>query len=177
MPTQTAPVEDSVAKVNNELAVGSDLEFQKRWWRFEKFIWVLFTLIVVLNLLGGFGRGWLAKARMSAEDGSLTLTYERIARFSSPSRLQVELGPGTIRDGKIELWVSDSLVKALGNQRVIPEPVSSQVGTGGILYTFAAAGVPASVEFSLEPSSLGRQELTLRVPGKSPVTSKIFVMP
>ncbi len=70
MVTQThlKPVEDSVAKVNDEIAVGEDLNFQRRWWRFENAAWMFFGLIILLDLAGLFGRGPLprrsAKRRM-----------------------------------------------------------------------------------------------------------------
>ena len=56
------PVEESVSKVNDEVEVGEDLDFQRKWWRFENFAWVIFSLIIVLDLCGVFGRGPVAKA-------------------------------------------------------------------------------------------------------------------
>jgi hypothetical protein len=56
------PVEDSIAKVNDEVAVGEDLDFQRKWWRFENAAWVVFTLIIILDLSGLFGRGPIASA-------------------------------------------------------------------------------------------------------------------
>lgn len=41
------PIEDSVSKVDDAIAVGEDLNFQRRWWRFERAIWVAFALILV----------------------------------------------------------------------------------------------------------------------------------
>jgi hypothetical protein len=38
MPSSAKPVEHTIEKVNDEIAVGSDLEFQRRWWRFERVI-------------------------------------------------------------------------------------------------------------------------------------------
>ena len=54
MPSQapTKPVEDTISKVNDEIAVGSDLEFQRKWWRFTHLIWIVFTAIVIADLLG-----------------------------------------------------------------------------------------------------------------------------
>jgi hypothetical protein len=176
-PPKTKPVEDTVAMVNNELAVGADLKFQRRWWRFERVIWVLFTLLVILDLAGAFGRGYLANGHARTSDGSLDVHYERIQRFSTPSILRVEFGPGAIDKDKVRLWVSDSLVKALGTQRVIPQPSDSVLGNGGILYTFPATRTPLSVEFALEPASLGATNLVLKVPGRDELKTKIFVMP
>ena len=82
--TRTAPVGDSVAKVDNELAVGEDLRFQSKWWKFEKWVWRFFALVVLADLLGAFGRGPLANAHFTSPDGALAIRYERIERFLHP---------------------------------------------------------------------------------------------
>lgn len=175
MPTK--PIEDSVAKVNDELAVGSDLDFQRGWWRFERAVWVLFALIVIADLLGCFGRGFLAKAHIQTADGSLDLKYERIERFSTPSILTVKFGPNAIHDGKVQLWASDSLVTHLGNQRVVPEPAESVLDNNGILYTFPTRPRSDTVGLALEPAAPGLYDLELRVPGYELLKARIFVVP
>ncbi len=174
---QTRPVEDSVSKVNDEVAVGENLEFQRRWWRFERIIWSVFLLILIADVLGCFGRGPLAKARTATSDGSMNITYERVERFGTPSILTIHFGKSAIRDGKVQLWVSDSLIKELGNQRVVPQPASSTLDGKGILYTFPVTPHPNSIEFALEPSSPGIFSLTFRVPGMQEADIKIYVMP
>ncbi len=173
----THPVEDSVSKVNDELAVGSDLKFQQRWWKFERIIWTIFTIFIALNIAGLFGRGPLAKARMRAADGSIDVHYERIERHQSPSVLSVQFGPNAIHDGKVQLWVSESLIRTLGNQRIAPQPETSALDRGGILYTFPATTPPVSVEFALQPASSGTANIALGVPGMRRVSAKVFVMP
>ncbi len=173
----TQPVEDTVPKINDELAVGEDLDFQRKWWRFEDGVWILFALIILLDLAGAFGRGPLAKVHAKTNDGTIQVGYERVERFSTPSILTVHFGSNAIHDGKAELWVSESLLKGLGNQRVIPQPVSSTIGEGGVLYQFDASHTPASAEFALEPSKPGIYDLTLGVPGAQQLALKIFVMP
>jgi hypothetical protein len=105
------------------------------------------------------------------------IRYERIERFSTPSILTVNFGPHAIRDGKVQLWISETLVKGLGNQRIVPQPASSVLSRGGILYTFPAGQVPASVEFALSPSSIGVNQLRLFVPGFADANIKVLVMP
>lgn len=173
----TKPIEDSVPQVNNEVAVGSDLQFQRRWWVFERAIWILFTIIVIMDLCGFFGRGPMANARVRTTDGSIDLKYERVERFSTPSVMTVQFGPDAVKDGKVQLWVSDSLVKALGNQRVVPEPAQSAIGGGGFLYTFPANPGPASLEFGLEPIAAGIKHLEMRVPGHQELHLTVYVMP
>src|SRR4051812_27064190 len=151
MPSQLTPVDDSIEKVNDEIAVGSDLEFQHRWWRFERVIWTLFGLLILLDLLGFFGRGPFAKTHRRTSDGTMDVQYERIERSATPSILIIQFGPSAIREGKVRLWASETMVKALGAQRVIPEPSASAIGDGGISYTFSAGTAPASVQFALQP--------------------------
>src|SRR5436309_3501365 len=119
------PVEDSVPKVEGDVAVGEDLEFQRKWWKFEKIIWPILMVIVLVDPLGGFGRGWLAKAQRSTPDGALTLDYERIARASTPSVMTFKFGQNAIHNGRIILFVSESVVKPLGAQRIAPQPAIS----------------------------------------------------
>jgi hypothetical protein len=89
MAAKTEPVTDSVPKINDEVAVGEDLEFQRSWWRFERCVWILFAVLVFLDVLGVFGRGPLAKAHAEAADGSMKIDYERVERFSTPSIMTV----------------------------------------------------------------------------------------
>jgi hypothetical protein len=176
-PAPTHPVEDSVPKVNNEVAVGADLEFQRRWWRFERTVWVVFVLIILLDLLGFFGRGYFAKSEMSTSDGTLKVQYERVERFRTPSILTVQINPSAVHDGKAQLWVSQSLVKPLGNQRIIPQPATSTVGKDGILYTFPVMKDSAMVEFALEPGSAGIYPLEMGVPGSETLRATVVVVP
>jgi hypothetical protein len=162
---ETVPVEDTVAKVGNELAVGEDLQFQRKWWRFEKVAWLLFLIIVLLDVAGLFGRGPLAKASAVSSNHLMQINYERIERFSTPSILTIHFAPEAVQNGQIHLWVSDEVVKDLGNQRVIPQPASSRTGNGGIFYTFPSTPTPNSVEFALEPASPGVTHFQLRVFG------------
>lgn len=175
--TISKPVEDSISKVNNEIAVGSDPEFQRRWLRFEHGLWVVFTLLVVLDLLGFFGRGYMAKAKAHTADGTLAVQYDRIARYSTPSIMTVQFGPSAIHAGKVQLWVSEDVIKKLGTQRVVPQPASSVIGQGGVLYTFPVTAPAVSAAFQLEPTSPGMFEVLLRVPGGNEVRRKILVMP
>lgn len=164
-PTQTAPVEDSVAKVGDELAVGEDLEFQRKWWRFEKIVWIVFLIIVLLDLAGVFGRGPVASVHRRSSNHLMLIDYERIQRFSTPSIMTIHFDPAAVKDGKIQLWVSDSLVKELGNQRIVPQPISSVIGNGGILYTFGSSPLPDSIGFALQPSNPGIWHFQMHIPG------------
>jgi hypothetical protein len=171
------PVEDSVAKVNDEVAVGEDLDFQRKWWRFENTVWVVFALIIVLDLCGLFGRGPIAKAERRSADGAIDVKYERIERTDSPSILTIQFAQSAIQNGKIQLYVSSSLVKQLGTQRIIPAPQDTLIGEGGLTYTFPASRTPASVDLALQPAGPGIFDFTVGVAGGQPVHAKVVVVP
>ncbi|HEY3627113.1 MAG TPA: hypothetical protein VGL00_12540 [Terracidiphilus sp.] len=173
-----SPVIDSVPKVNHEIAVGEDLEFQRKWWAFERLVWVFFGLVLLLTLLGVFGRGWLAKTQKSSADGELSLKYDRIQRTGTPSDLTIEFGADAIRNDEINLYVSESLISKLGALRISPQPEKSILGDGGVTYTFPAHGYPASVVFSLQPSGPGSFTFRTSLPARgSSVQAKVVVVP
>ena len=171
------PVHDSVPKIDDTVAVGEDLDFQRRWWHFERTIWIFFLFILLADVLGVFGRGYLSKAELRAPDQSLFVKYERTERASTPSIMTVELGPAAVHDGKIQLFVSESLIKELGNQRISPQPASSVLSRSGITYTFPVASAPAIVEFAMQPSFPGLHSFTLQVPGSPAVHARVLVVP
>jgi hypothetical protein len=173
----TKPVEDSVPKIDGSVAVGEDLEFQRRWWRFERIIWSFFGLVIVCDLLGLFGRGYLAKAQRNTADQTIQLKYERVERVNAPSVMSISFGPSAIRNGEIHLFVSESVVKELGARRLIPEPASSTVGDGGVTYIFPATTLPATVEFELSPAHPGIPSFTAGVVGAEMVKAKVTVLP
>jgi hypothetical protein len=173
----TKPVEDSIGRVNEEVAVGEDLDFQRKWWRFENFSWIVFTLIIVLDLAGVFGRGPLAKAERRSTDGSIDVKYERIERTDSPSIMSLQFGPQAIHDGRVMVYISQSLVKELGTQRVIPDPERTTLGDGGLTYTFPISKTPASVDLALQPSGPGIYRFKVGVAGDQPVEARVVVVP
>ncbi len=169
------PVEDSVPKINDEVAVGEDLVFQRRWWKFESVMWSLIAILLLLNFLGVFGRGPAAHA--SLQNDALSIKYERVERFGTPAIFHVLFAPDVMSKGKVELFVSQSVVDELGAQRVIPAPLESAVGAGGITYTFAAGQAPGSVEFALQPARAGIYHFTVGIPGSAPLSGRIIVVP
>ncbi len=172
------PVRDTdVSKVDNEIAVGEDIEFQSRWWRFERFVWSFFLLVLVADLSGALGRGPLANAKRTAPDGSLKVNYERVERANSSSIITILPQPSAVHNGSLQLFVSDSVVQKLGAQRVIPQPTQSVLGHGGITYTFPVSAQPMLIQIELKPSFIGLQRFTIGVPGGEPVGASAFVLP
>jgi hypothetical protein len=173
----TTPVRDTVPKVDDTVAVGEDLRFQRRWWTFEKLIWKVFLVLIIADLLGLFGHGWLAKGKASTPDGALSIDYERVERASTPSTMTLHFGPGAIRDDRIRVHVSNTVVKGLGAQRIAPQPATSAIGEDGIDYEFPATGSPAQVEIQLQPTTPGLQTFRIRIPDRPAIEARVLIMP
>ena len=174
----TSPVLDSVPKINEEVAVGEDIAFQRRWWIFERIVWIFFAIILVMTLLGCFGRGYLAKAKLHSTDDGIVAKFDRVQRTGTPSDMTVVLGNNAVRNGEARLFVSESLINKLGAQRISPAPEKTFIGDKGLTYVFPALQTPATVIFSLEPSGPGKFPFTLTLPdSQSTVQAEIYVVP
>src|SRR3954470_17781516 len=102
---------DHIPRVENAVTVGEDLEFQRRWWRFEKAAWLVLLIVLIADALGAFGRGWLANGERVTSDGTLRIHYERIERTGTASKLEILFGPSAVHDQKVRLLTSESAVK------------------------------------------------------------------
>jgi hypothetical protein len=174
----TDPVSgNEVPKIDDAVAIGEDLKFQERWWKFEHVVWWFFLLILLADVFGVFGRGWAAKAKLMEPKSGMFVDYERVERASTPSIMKIQFGPDSVVNGQIQLFASESLVKELGTQRVVPQPEHSVIGNGGITYTFPAQGGVQDVQLQLEPSFPGVHKFTLQVPGKQAVGGRVLVVP
>jgi hypothetical protein len=171
------PVTDSVAKIDGELAVGEDLNFQRRWWRFERAVWVFFVAVIALDLAGAFGRGPLANAAASSSDHSIDATYERIERVGTPSLMTIRIKQSPSSQPYVELFVSDTAVSGLGLQRVIPAPQTTSLGGGGLTYRFPIGPLPAVVRLEFEPVSAGFYQVAVGTPGRAPIPMTVAVVP
>lgn len=171
------PVTDSVAKINEELAVGEDLSFQRRWWRFERVMWLIFVLVLILDLAGALGRGPLANAAASSRDHAIEAQYERIERAGTPSMMTVKIKDQPTSQPFIELFISDSAVSGLGLQRVIPAPQTTTLGDGGLTYRFPRESLPAIVRFEFRPVAAGWYHLAVAADGQAPIHVSVAVLP
>lgn len=173
----TTPVNDDVPRYNDEVAVGEDLEFQRKWWKFENTVWVIFGIVILCDVLGLFGRGWAVQARARTPDGAAELSYERMERAFTPSVMSLEINQSAIHNGQVNVYVSGSVVKDLGAARISPQPLKAIIGRGGYTYVFPATAGPATVQIALSPPSAGLTKFRVQVAGSEPIDASVFVFP
>lgn len=140
-------------------------------------LWTVFCVILLCDLVGVFGEGYVSKSRRTTPDGTLSLEYNRTMRSGTPSLLLLRFGPAAVHDGKISVYLSDPVVKELGAERIIPQPERSTLGNDGVSYTFPAAHGPWDVQIQLAPKSAGSHSFRIQVFGAEPIDAKVFVFP
>lgn len=166
-----------IPRYNDEVAVGEDLQFQRKWWRFENAVWVFFLIVLVCDAVGLLGRGWLSKAQKITPDHAMRLNYEYLEREFTPSDMTFYFDTAAVHNEKITLFVSDSVVKDLNAVSISPEPVKSMIGDGGFTYEFPATTGPAIVQISVKPQSPGLRRFRVESKGSQPINATVFVFP
>lgn len=91
--------------------------------------------------------------------------------------ITVHFSPSAIRDGKVQLWASDTLLKSLGAQRTMPGADRSTLDGGGVIYSWDSTPPGNSVQFALQPTAPGFDKLKVGLPGSQQLDLNILVMP
>lgn len=140
------------------LEIEEDLAQERRSWIFERAGWVVLGTIVLLSLLGLFGKGVLSKASATAADGRVEAEYQRFARYQGPLQLRIRVEPEGLSSPEARIWLNGEYLRGIRIEQIEPEPESQQATQGGVLYTFPAASGEKSVEvtFYAVAEAMGR---------------------
>lgn len=169
----------SIHRINEELTIGDDIEFETLWWRIERGLWLFLSIVLLLALSGLLGNGPLAHHEIDTPDQALEVRYERVAHYKSPAILQVRIRPQLFQNGRAYLWINRVIVNDMGEQRIIPQPEQSSPGDNGILYVFPVEDVtrPLIVSFALEPSKVGIFRQEVRVDPRHDLFPRSTILP
>jgi hypothetical protein len=150
----------------------TDLDFERRWWRFERVIYWIQTALVVLAIAGLFGRGPLSAAHAASADRSVRVDYERLARFRTPTTLTVHVVGGTPSDSVVDVTIDGSIVGMEGVSHVTPEPRHVDASSTALRFTVArtSANDSVTIRIALEPGRVGMADARLTV-GRGPAIS------
>jgi hypothetical protein len=136
----------------NDLDSHFDETFQQRWWRAERIAWGALVVILLAGLSGAFGRGSLSKA--TARGGALTIEYERLARYKTPTPFTVDAAaPGD----EVVLFVGQALLSTAKLSDVVPTPTEMRAGGDGVRLVFRKQQGATSVraQMTFEPQRAG----------------------
>ena len=162
------------------LEIEENPAFHRRDWRAQRLGWALLALVVLMALLGGFGRGILARGVALSPDRTFRVRYERLVRRHAPARLEFTLAPGlAASDGLVRIWLDRRYAADVRITDVQPEPAQVSVTPALLIYSFAVAdgGQPVTVTFGIEHHRVGRSRSRAGVLPQGVVTLGQFVYP
>ncbi|WP_426957876.1 hypothetical protein [Muricoccus radiodurans] len=156
-------------------AVGEDVPFQRRNWRFQRIGWGVMAGIVLLGLIGGLGNGPVASATARPESGGFTLDWERVQRAGNEARLVVTLDASA--GPELAVRVEGELADAMDLVGVEPIPLRSSRAAGLLhLVTAAAEGRPARMVLRTRSRAPGLISGNVTADGAA-VRARILVLP
>ena len=144
-------------RVNDELEVGYDERFERRWNIAQNVALVVMILFLLVCLSGLLGRGPFSHRTASAPDGSLHVDYEPVAREGTPTQVTLRLPNPAETPVQVSVFVSGGLAEPMGLGRTVPNAVSSMVGSRGLVLRFNVAPLQADAKIRLDamPASAG----------------------
>ena len=165
--------------VNDELEVGFDEVFERRWHRAEQFGRVFMVLFVAAGLAGLFGVGPYSHHTDKTSDAALAVDFEPVARSQTGTQITLHLSNLTDMPTQ-RLFISSHVVEPMGLQLILPQPVNTQALNDGLLLTFAvpAGTQDALVRLMLQPSGvIGLEHLEARLEGHAALRWTQLIVP
>ncbi|HEV2106871.1 MAG TPA: hypothetical protein VGR16_01265 [Thermomicrobiales bacterium] len=141
-----------------DLEIDEDLAFTRREWTIQRVGWGVMLLIVVAALLGLFGTGPLSDATAGGAEEGLRINYSRFIRHDGESTLELQVDPGQVENGEVEVWIANGYLDAVQVQQIMPVPAEVRAAGDGKIFVFAVADPlgPVSATFLLSPQGIGR---------------------
>lgn len=165
-------------KVNDELEVGYDEIFERRWSRAERSGYLVMLVVVAFMLAGFFGRGPFSHRTVTSAASGLAIDFEPVARSQCDTQVTFHIDNDTDAT-TIDLFLDNHLVEPMGLHQFLPEPVRSQSAEGGLRLTIA---VPPHVHdtelrIMLQPSVVGPVHMIAHLQGHEPLHWTQYVVP
>jgi hypothetical protein len=122
----------------NDLNVGADETFERRWRTVQTIVIVLLVAFVLAGAAGLFGRGPLSKTTTQGSEG-VNLQYERFARSKTPAQVVLIVPDRAVHGATLHVLLPAKLVESFKIEQTTPQPVRVTPQTAGLLLEFQHA--------------------------------------
>jgi hypothetical protein len=168
-------------QVGTDLEIEQDPPFQERDWRVQHMGWIVMLVIIILALLGLFGRGPLTETTIG-QPSDLQIAYDRVARAGAPTDLDVTIGSRAFAnalDTTVTVWVTRKFAMAMQEQAIIPRPHTVTSYTDSITYTFLRSPNADSIHihFHYSPEGFGVHTGSMGIIGGRTLSFWTLVLP
>lgn len=155
-----------------------DIDFQRRDWVVQRVSWVVLLGIVLVAASGLLGAGPLSEVTQEADDGSVTVEYERFIRHVGTTTMTVSLGESQVSDGKVELYIARDLVEGWRIENVSPAPSTESASNDWLIYEFdVLSETPPNVKLLYRGDGLGSHAGDIRAGDGDPVAVQQWIYP
>lgn len=165
-------------KVNDELEVGFDEAFERRWSLAERVGRVVMVLVTAAGLAGLLGRGPYSHRTEKIAESDLAVDFEPIARSQTGTQVTIHLNNPTSAP-TVNLFISSNAVEPMGLQRILPQPVITKTVKDGLMLTIAVppGSIDVDLRLMLMPVGIGSNELSAHLEGHSTLRWTQLVVP
>ncbi len=165
-------------RVNDELEVGYDEPFERRFHRAELAGRAFLVLVVALALSGLLGRGPFSHETVRTPGGGPSVDYEPVARYDTPTQVTLHLHPAPGQD-TTTVAIDTGFIEPMGLTALQPTPLASVAHDGGLSLTFGVRPGPADtlVRLQLKPSVVGPVSLRATVDDAPPLEWTQVILP
>ncbi|MGI4976955.1 MAG: hypothetical protein ACRYG6_08440 [Janthinobacterium lividum] len=165
-------------RVNDELEVGYDLVFERRFHYAEIAGRAFLLLVVALALSGLLGRGPLSHETVRAPGGGPSADYEPVARYDTPTQVTLHLHPAP-GQSTTTVVIDTGFIEPMGLTALQPTPLASVARRGGLALTFGVQQTTADtlVRFELKPAVVGPVSMSATVDDAPPLSWTQVVLP
>lgn len=164
------------AKTKQQEDFRSELAFHEREWRLQRIGWAFIALVPLLALTGLFGSGPLSDVQVSV-DGVGTLHYERFVRRGAHTVVTIEPSARGGSGQRVPVALASDYLEGFELEQITPEPVSTQLVAGRVIFEFERRGTAAAIAFHLQPERIGRHRTQVVVDSGPPLVMRQFTYP
>jgi hypothetical protein len=147
--------------------------FQRRMWVVERIGWLVLVAIALIALTGLLGNGWLSQA--TANNGGLSVEYERFARATKLERFIFRFPPGA--RGERALSLNRVFQENFEIASIEPRPVRSEAGPDGPRMIFAVPSSGGAVTVWAHARGYGISRIEARGGESEPLAFSIMTYP
>ncbi len=156
-------------KIKNEIGIPESIDTHVLGWKIQRIGWLIFTLLLVAAGMGLFGNGPVSYRTEIIQND--TLRYQKFIRYQTEANLSFVVNSEQTNRLKLQL----SYLKNFDLQQISPEPKSTKISGGFVVYDFDISG-PAQIDFVLTPNTYGNVGGSAQVENKSFLISQ-FIYP
>jgi hypothetical protein len=158
--------------------IHEDLNWERKWYRFERIAWLLMFVLMLAGASGALGRGGLTRAEARSSDGTVRVEYDRSLRARAPARMRVMLDPGATATGEIRLVVAGALADSARIRESFPPPaIAEPLDRAVRLVWKVPARSAAEIVLANQPEGMGRIWSRVTVEGGAFASFDQLVLP